>query len=357
MSLGKKNLLSALSIAALLACGDGLMVTKGEYTSGEEKDPGPTATEQVETKKEEFFNPSSTSDQTREGCFGNQSPARIAFVVDNSGSNNSTPGELQTPGPGELYTGTDAIRNTPTAERDTGSGYTNRQLALFTLINEMTSQNQSAKSKHADWPGIDVGIASFPLSEADLINTKHISGDSLSLPEKMTNLNTLITNESTLSDLWELLKFTHFPEGMTPYHTALRNGKELLESGNSENDGRKRVIVLITDGLPTDQNPQSIIDLRKSMGDTEVHLVSVYKTLTPEEENASEAKSTLQDLYNNPSFNWGKEHFDDFEAYWSALREVPAKIATRSYSIASSTELYGVLSQIASEILSCSNEE
>lgn len=333
------------------ACSSPLVSNTGTYTPA----PGETGDPKVDAPdSQSVFPQSSTESELTGSCFGGEHrSARIAFVVDNSGSNNRTPGVIQSPAPGSFYEGTDATRVSPAVPEDTGDGYTFRQLSLFTLIRSLSDLNLTLRSQYEGWPGIEVGIASFPKSFSDLSSLDLVSGQSEALPALMTNLSTTVQTPERAAALWSDLRFTHFPEGMTPYHTALRNGKELLKSTRVLGDSRKDVIVLITDGLPTDQNPEAILALRESMPDTEVHLVSIYKKLTKEEEDASELKKSLEELYNDDAYQWGRDSFATFDEYWAALQGVPDKISTKSYRILSATELHGVLDLIARDILDC----
>jgi hypothetical protein len=347
-----RDLVLTCSAMLVWACSSPLVSNTGTYVPGVS---GPDAGSDAAPGSQSVDPQASIEVGVNDSCFGGQNrPARIALVVDNSGSNNSTPGVLQTPGPGEFYEGTDAIRNSPSIAQDSGEGYTFRQLSLYTLISSLSELNGTLLKKYSSWPGIEIGIASFPKSFSDLSGLDLISGQSQALPELMTNLNTTAQTTEILPILWNDLRFTHFPEGMTPYHTALRNGRELLKSTRASDDDRKDVIVLITDGLPTDQNPESILALRESMPDTEVHLVSIYKKLTKEEEDASDLKRSLRQLYEDDDYQWGREYFASFDEYWAALQSVPDAIATQSYRIPSANELHGVLDTIARDILDCS---
>ncbi len=273
---------------------------------------------------------------TKETCTDNYRALRIALVIDNTGSNNCNKnGEIQNPNfqTGESYCGTDPVKgNSP---RPDGKGFTDRQNAIFQTVVRVAELDKKAIEKNSAFLGTELGLLSFPLdaSFAGLGQNKFYSGNFPVLPKTMTNTKEITVDEKYKTDLWELLTFTHRPDGMTPYRTALEGAKKLLRDTKQPGDQRLDVVLFITDGLPTDQQPSLVRKAREDIKDIPVYLMSIYSPGADAETQNAPAKKSLSDAWNDPTKRWGhvdgaNDGFANFDAYWSALLKLPKELAT-----------------------------
>jgi hypothetical protein len=269
-------------------------------------------------------------------------PLRIAFVIDNTGSNNADPSDVQNP---KNTSGTDPVKsfsgqfhlldNENLNFLDASDVYTDRQVAVFLAIKKLQKASAEARVKNPDFKGIDVGVAHFPFAPAGLARNapvdesdlaKHVlhNGAATGLPDVMTDVSKIAYSESWRNQIWNMLKFTHTSRGLTPYATAFEAAYKLLVSSEVKKDGDDRpgLMVLITDGLPSDRLPSKIYSARQELGtDTRVAIMSVFQPNANEEQQNKPARDALAKAYDE--YDWGKDEYQTFDAYWNALREVP----------------------------------
>lgn len=277
-------------------------------------------------------------------CSDEFRPLRVAFVVDNTGSNNASPDEVQS---GSNLVGTDPLksfsdnkyllRDSDLTQLSTSDVFTDRQVAVYKSIVKLQRAAEAAKKKDPNYEGIDVGVAHFPYAPpnqppsyssttSDLNTPVFHNGAGTGLSDAMSNLSKVTGSTEWNNQIWNMLKFTHYSRGMTPYVTAFNAAKELLtsEKNKKASDTRLGLMILITDGLPTERVPSEIPKARAALGmDTRVVLMSIYAADDNDEEQNAEARSSLEKLYNNASFNWGREEHSSFASYWNALMQIP----------------------------------
>ncbi|MEY4064936.1 MAG: hypothetical protein RIR26_1144 [Pseudomonadota bacterium] len=271
-------------------------------------------------------------------------PLRVAFIVDNTASNNASPDEVQT---GNDLLGTDPLksfsenkyllRDSDMSHLTNSDAFTDRQVAVYKSILKLQRAADAAKKKDASFAGIDVGVAHFPFAPpnqpvgyksttSDLKTPVFHNGAGTGLSDAMTNLANVVQSPDWNSQIWNMLKFTHYTRGMTPYVTAFHAAKELLvsEKNKRADDTRLGLMILLTDGLPTERIPSEISKARTELGkDTRVVLMSVYAADENDEKQNASARQSLEALYNDTSFKWGQEEYSSFSAYWNALLQVP----------------------------------
>jgi hypothetical protein len=300
-------------------------------------------------------------------CENTYKPNRIAFVIDNTGSNSCTSGRIQDISKGVVcdngrnlgqntWGGTDPIRpNNPFDQYDPGAGYTERQRAVFETVLQIIERDKNAIAKDPTFLGTDVGISSFPRSQQDPAFQLHTGGNPM-FPKPMYNMKNTQADESFKSGLWNLLKFTHSPSGMTPYVSALQAAQKLILDEKVPGDVRPGIVIFITDGLPTDLVPDEIVQQRAKVGsDTKVVIFSIYRpgvNRNPEEQN-KDAKSSLLRMWNDD--NRKSPGFPDFESYWKRLLSIPKEkeVSDSYYDIEDAAKLNLAIKSILTTLTSC----
>lgn len=291
-----------------------------------------------------------------QNCTNQHRALRIAIVVDNSGSMSCKPGSVKSST--NDVCGTDPIKeNSPHG----GIGYTDRQKAIFSAITRTISQDAKARGSNPDFPGSSFGISSFPRDGKTLDglnNSVFHSGPGAAIPSLLANTRDLSESSDFQDALWNLLAFTHAPDGATPYATALRGAQKILATRN-DNDKRSDVVLFITDGLPTDSRPSEVVKVRQELGaKTKVILLSLYQPGKSRDEQNAPAKKSLEDAWNNPSIQWGhkpgnNDGFTDFGSYWQALIGLPAQVADEQVDINGSENLDDAMDRILGAVQKC----
>ncbi|MEN9810711.1 MAG: hypothetical protein RLZZ488_2278 [Pseudomonadota bacterium] len=267
-------------------------------------------------------------------------PLRVAFVVDNTGSNGAKPGDVQRES--QPLKGSDPLRTFDDAKYllkgdadfaglNTENVYTYRQYAVYKAIRKLQTSGLAARKNNPKYEGIDIGIAHFPKAESEVPTELEMSepvyyfGGNTGLQSKMTDVSQIAESPTFNQQIWDTLKFTHKTNGMTPYVTAFTAAQNMLIAEKKAEDKRQGLMIIVTDGLPTDRVPSAIKAARKALGaDTRVVLMSIYgdDNINDEEQNKA-PKEQLASLFKNDSFKWGQEEHSSFDSYWNALLAIP----------------------------------
>lgn len=307
-------------------------------------------------------------------CKDDVRPIRVAFVVDNTGSNAASPDDIQK---GPNFVGTDPVKSfanrTSLLSDQEFKGftketvYTDRQVAVYKAILKLQKAAAAARAKNISFQGIDIGVAHFPYAPPNLKLGDPVDVDDLKkavfhngvgtgLSNPMTEISKISSTEEWNKQLWNMLNFTHYSRGMTPYVTAFQAANELLvsEKNKKAGDTRPGLLILVTDGLPTDPKPSDIVAARLALGkDTRVALLSVYQANEDDEAQNAPAKNTLKSIFE--SDGWGKEEHQTFDSYWNALRKIPQSNDVRDdYFQVKATNLQGSLDQLLDRYIKCS---
>lgn len=253
-----------------------------------------------------------------DACRARYQALRIAFVVDNSASNNGEPNKIQTD---NVISGTDPI---------IGLGelvYTRRQKAIHRTLLHLAQMDQKLRAENDEFQGSAVGISYFPKDESIDGNGKYamVSGEVGVLPDLMTETSAIGTDPDSSQALWDALKFTYTPRGMTPYKAALESAKKMLFDSRREEDTRPGLVMLLTDGLPSDDKLEPVRAVRRELGDTKIVLLSLYRTTgTSQEQRNAPARNKLEEYYHTRQ--WGASEFGTFQDYWNALLNLPGEL-------------------------------
>lgn len=352
----KRAALIALMVGGLAACGETGFQSSAPKDADKPDKPstaGSNSTPNSEVDK--VLSPN--GDDLPQNCATSARAVRIAFIVDNTGSNCSSDCQVQT---GNSLVGSDPPR--VNAALFGGKPFTQRQRVVSEAIQRIVTVDEQARAQKSDFIGTDVGLASFPKPKPGTntgLNEPVTYEGSPALPVLMNNSASLKAIPGFNDSLWDLLKFTHKPLGHTPYQVALQAASKVLPHGRKAGDTRQEYVFFITDGLPTDERPSVVREARKALGDkVKVIMFSVYMPgLNTESQNAN-AKATLSDGWNNPQILWGRkagnnDGFASFDAYWKALLELPKEIADVNVDVNGAENLAGEVDKVLDLISKC----
>lgn len=185
--------------------------------------------------------PQCRPDQTKIGT-------QIAFLIDNSNSNAATdcPGSKKV----GVFGGADTYECTQETSREKAV------LAVFDLLRDF-SAGQSADAMSVS----RVAVTSFPT------RTNYTAGYNIESPF-------LAVTAESRSQMQSVLNFTRRPYGMTPYLGALTSADQVMN--DAVNDKRSKVVVLVTDGEPTDQSPKSAATKAEKLRAAGMKVITVF---------------------------------------------------------------------------------
>lgn len=120
----------------------------------------------------------------------------------------------------------------------------------------------------------------------------------------------------------EALQFARRPYGLTPYGAAFSGATELFSG--LEASGKAQVAVLVTDGEPTDKDPNGVMARAKALRDQGVKVITVFVT---GEETRGSRRTAHTDMMrgidassvNADKGHWYTDAYENFAAYTAAL--------------------------------------
>jgi hypothetical protein len=176
--------------------------------------------------------------------------AHIAFLIDNSNSNSATdcPSRRQ-------------IGNEQGVDLFECQAQTNREIAVLSAYEELAKVAERRNSNNLS--SSNVAIASFPAKNSTTDWRIHSNG-------------WMTAKSSDLNNVSSVMSFARQPFGITPYGAAMEAGRNLFN--NVRNDGRAKVAVLVTDGEPTDRDPNSVASLGQALQSSGVKVITVFLT-------------------------------------------------------------------------------
>ena len=104
-----------------------------------------------------------------------------------------------------------------------------------------------------------------------------------SFPQKNNNDYIWYDSKSDLSQFYDQLNILNKPEGMTPYHQALAQSLKFFKKTKYKD--KSNVLILITDGYPTDQRPREVLALAEKLKDLDVKIYTFMVTGESSQEN------------------------------------------------------------------------
>ena len=222
--------------------------------------------------------------------------ARIAFVIDNSGSNSSTDC------PTRSATGT---TNFLDQLRYACGGPTARESAVLDAYDLLAQV--AAKAPGDPMAESQMAIASFPTA-----------GNQSTGWQKQIGWRPMLA--AARGEIANSLLFTRSPGGLTPYSAAVTAASTLFV--NVSKDDRQNVVILISDGQATDGNPADVeakAAALKASG-VKVYVIIYGGTLA---ENASSQVELMQRLQNSNKAssqgNWYSSNYASFDDYIKKL--------------------------------------
>jgi hypothetical protein len=221
--------------------------------------------------------------------------AHLAFLIDNSNSNAATDCE----NPKQV----DTFKNTGVYEC---SGETNREKAVKSAYDLMKAI--ADKAGNADAVS-EVSIVSFP-TRKDYQNGWQPDSDGW--------IEASGDNKTKVADA---MLFSRTPFGLTPYGAAFTAGEELFAGIN---DAKAKVAVLVTDGEPTDKDPEAVAAKAKALRDSGVEVITVFvnsgETRT---ERKSKHTAMMTDINKGSNKagegNWFSDAYADLATYMESL--------------------------------------
>ena len=230
--------------------------------------------------------------------------ANFMFMIDNSGSMRDT----DCPG---------------LTEDGRCNAATERELAILKAFDSLNAA--AAESSFTPESISTLSIAKFTPED------RFLTLDSFENPVSLT----VTTEAQNRSILAESLSFTREPKGDTPYLNALELGQRFLASGDLKAE-HPSVLVLITDGEPTDKSPSAVRTLAENLD---------AKILTIRIRNAKESSdadrrafhaSVIREEYDS----WATDSYSSLDEYIADLLALAADISDDEIiQIASAAEL------------------
>lgn len=248
-----------------------------------------TATE-VATNTDPAVTPPVCQNQTR--SIG----AQIAFLIDNSQSNEAT----DCPFP--AATGSKNSSGRPLYRCELATNREKAVLAAFDYLQQLAakeSDNAAALSS--------VAVTSFPATEFE--------------GYKLQSDWRKVVSEQR-GELANILRFTRQPLGQTPYGEALAGAQAVFSRAAA--DQRGKMAILITDGLPTDRNPSVVQAKAEALRQSGVKVVTVYVTGSGErQQRYADHRSLLskfESIYQTSKQHWyDTGSYSSFDQYLTAI--------------------------------------
>jgi hypothetical protein len=143
------------------------------------------------------------------------------------------------------------------------------------------------------------------------------------------------------------LRFTRNPSGGTPFSGVVQGGQKWASQLAS--DGIPRVAVIMTDGEPTDIDPNAVLNQANALkGASNVRFITVKITKGfTVDQRVAEHRSIMNTIYQQRANAGVKSPFNSFESYFDALITLPGKIS----EIMTVDQAPGLTEKIGKEII------
>ena len=267
--------------------------------------------------------------------------ANLALIIDNSASNNDTDC------PDRRLVGN--FRGTEVYEC---RGETNREKAVLTVFDTMQNISQTARDASAQ---SRMAIASFP--------TRNDYSGGWSSSQVWYGTANILQRAFVAG----AMKFSRKPFGNTPYKAAMEAARELFN--RSPNNDNNHVMILITDGEPTDRDPKEVLQIANDLKSSGIQLITVFVTGNKTRgQRLATHREMLEEFDNGHLANFGTPWYDenqynDFSDYLSyingssnrkPLSEALTTDSNRFYEASDSSRLSEVLANVVrKEVIKC----
>lgn len=242
----------------------------------------------------------------------------LAFVIDNSGSN------VYTDCPNSSFVG----KHTTGNSRYQCGAATNRETAVgdaYDALMSLTKGDVNSDSK--------IAITSFP-GDQDIYNGSEIRTQGW-----------VAASSNAKNQMAQAMAFTRSPIGMTPYGAGLNAAAGLFD--RLEGSNKPKLLILVTDGEPTDSNPGLVSD---QVQDRLKGVKIVTVMVSPQQTRASRKAEHAQYLKNTLHYNQGTI---DKLIGSNAEEGLAGKISDKIIEIPASGQLKNTFMDIISENISC----
>lgn len=187
----------------------------------------------------------------------------VAFILDNSHSTGSTDC------PSREKIGTFA--NDPKGVNNYKcNGETNREKAVIQAVTALKEIGDSAQVQ-SELAHSQIGVGYFPTKD------NYISGSRVTTTQ-------WLRSEGNPKEINQYMTFAREPYGMTPYGSGLSAAEQMFDN-TVLSDKRNELVVFITDGEPTDQNPQQSAEVAKRLQDKGINIATVFVNAGAERKN------------------------------------------------------------------------
>lgn len=241
--------------------------------------------------------------------------ANFVFMVDNSGSM--------------------GVTDCPSGDEQ-NCGPTYRERAILNAFDILTKA--SDVSEYATKSMSTISIAQFTPQSRDA-----------TLNDFNWNLQTVQSFPEDRDDLESALEFTRAPAGDTPYFNALTIAQSIVQ-GEGLNEDQETVVVLVTDGDPTDRNPDEVRQLAASIN-AKIMTIRVTPENWSQEIRRDKHLETITRYYSD----WSQESYPSTEAYTDDLLRLVDDISKDGvYEVNEAKELEdGIFNNIISQTVPC----
>ncbi len=253
--------------------------------------------------------------------------AHVVFLLDNSGS----------------MTKTDC-------QRGWGNGCmaeTNREKAVAEAYNALSSIVTKYQTQASALSTVSVG--------------QFTPGSSYGAP----NIVAMETRGDGLTQLKNQLMFLRQPTGDTPYLDGSRLAKTFLDQLNVTfaNDGKPRVVIMVTDGEPTDRDPSAVLTDAKAIraSGAQWFTVMVNNGQSRDQRANVHRRMLLSDYENGrgrqqSNGHWYTPNYANFDAYFADIMTLPTNMSDQVIEVANANELQKViLEKIIATKIECKN--
>jgi hypothetical protein len=251
--------------------------------------------------------------------------ANVAFIIDNSGSH----GASDCPGATEVKADNGQISYKCNAE-------TNREKAVNFAVQMLKTAGQAGGKASSH-----VSTAIFP--QKDKVSSGFVIGKS-----------GWIDSTNSTSGIKDDLKLLRSPAGLTPYGEGLEAAKVLFSS--TPDTSKKKVVIFVTDGYPTDQDPYISLQKASASG---AKIITVMVSSGDKGTLIDTHKQKLRSYGDNTN-PWHASAYGSYDEYFTDLlgdsssQGLLEKMSDQVVNVSKTSELKNVFESLIEEkALSC----
>ena len=196
-------------------------------------------------------------------------------------------------------------------------------LSAFDILEDVATKaagNEDAASTMA--------VASFPTHE-DFTNGWKIEGKGWLTTSGATERQALIQS----------MAFSRLPFGLTPYGAGFTAATQLFST--VPNDGKAKILVLVTDGEPTDRDPLGVINQTATMKSSDIEIITVFITGSASRPQRKAAHADMLRTFNDSSIAgnrgpWYNANIANIEDYITVINgnaqtsDLVSKVSTQT---------------------------